>query len=89
VKTPTLTEEDIESWIQNVGIVRIGLKTISIIKNTKSYLGIEASCLLFCDYIWLFVDSKTIMNKWQTKDDVSTSTAQSDNMTEYLIVQEY
>ncbi|PKG97914.1 DNA-3-methyladenine glycosylase I [Paraglaciecola sp. MB-3u-78] len=40
----------------------------------------EATGIAFSDYIWAFVDGKTIINTWSTKDDVPTSTTQSDSM---------
>jgi DNA-3-methyladenine glycosylase I len=43
-------------------------------------LHIEASGISFNDYIWQFVDGKTIINKWPKKADTPTSSAQSDNM---------
>jgi DNA-3-methyladenine glycosylase I len=84
VKISNFTEEDVERLMQNAGIVRNHLKIQSIIKNAKAYLRIEESGISFNDYIWQFVDGKTIINKWATKDHVPTSTTQSDNMAKDL-----
>jgi DNA-3-methyladenine glycosylase I len=84
VKISTFTEEDVERLMQNAGIVRNRLKVHSIIKNAKAYLRIEATGISFSDYIWAFVEGKTIINTWPSKDDVPTSTAQSDNMAKAL-----
>jgi DNA-3-methyladenine glycosylase I len=66
--------------MQNTGIVRNRLKIHSIIKNAQAHLRIEATGIAFSDYIWSFVDGKTIINTWSTKDDLPTSTIQSDSM---------
>lgn len=84
IKISMLNDEDVERLMQNAGIVRNRLKIQSIIKNAHAYLSIEASGISFSDYIWQFVDGKTIINKWSTKDDVPTSTAQSDSMAKEL-----
>jgi DNA-3-methyladenine glycosylase I len=67
VKISTFTKEDVERLMQNAGIVRNRLKIQSIIKNAKAYLRIKASGISFSDYIWSFVDGKTVINKWSTK----------------------
>jgi DNA-3-methyladenine glycosylase I len=64
LKISTLTDEDVEGLMQNAGIVRNRLKIQSIIKNAKAYLSIEASGISFSDYIWQFVEGKTIINTW-------------------------
>ena len=84
VKIATLNEKDVERLMQNTGIVRNRLKIQSIIKNAKAYLRIESTGISFSDYIWQFVDNKTIINSWPTKNDVPTSTVQSDEMAKDL-----
>ncbi|MFT6899251.1 MAG: DNA-3-methyladenine glycosylase I [Paraglaciecola sp.] len=75
--------------MQNAGIDRNRLKIHSIIKNAKAYLRIYPSVISFSDYIWSFVDGETIINTWSTKDDVPTSTVQSDRMAKDLKKQEF
>ena len=89
VKISTFTEEDVERLMQNTGIIRNRLKIRSIIKNAKAYLNIEATGISFSDYIWAFVEGKTIINIWPTRDDVPASTAQSDEMAKALKKQEF
>ncbi|MBU3003472.1 DNA-3-methyladenine glycosylase I [Paraglaciecola arctica] len=83
-KISIFTEEDVDRLMQNSGIVRNRLKIQSIIKNARAYLAIEASGMTFSDYIWQFVDGKTIVNRWSSKSDVPTSTPQSDKMAKAL-----
>ena len=89
VKISTFTEGDVERLMQNTGIIRNRLKIRSIIKNAKAYLNIEATGISFSDYIWAFVEGKTIINIWPTRDDVPASTAQSDEMAKALKKQEF
>jgi DNA-3-methyladenine glycosylase I len=70
--------------MRNAGIVRNRLKIQSIIKNAKAYLRIEATGSSFSDYIWQFVDGKTVNNPWLTKENVPSSTEQSDSMAKDL-----
>jgi len=84
VKISTFTEEDVERLMQNAGIVRNRLKVRAIIINAKAYLRIEARGISFSDYIWAFVEGKTIINTWSSKSDVPTSTVQSDKMAKAL-----
>jgi len=74
----------IEALMQNVGIVRNKLKINSIIKNAKGYLGIEAQGEPFSDFIWSFVDGKTIQNSWCNIGDVPVSTPESVVMSKAL-----
>ena len=84
VKISTFTDKDVERLMQNSGIIRNRLKILSIIKNAKAYLRIEESGISFSDYIWTFVDSRTTINNWSTRNDVPTSTDQSDKMSKEL-----
>ncbi|WP_299081926.1 DNA-3-methyladenine glycosylase I [uncultured Paraglaciecola sp.] len=84
VKIVTLTERDVERLMLDAGIIRNRLKIQSIIKNAKAYLAIEASGTSFNDYIWQFVEGKTLINSWPTMADVPTSSIQSDRMAKDL-----
>ena len=70
--------------MQNTGIVRNRLKVSAIIINAKAYLRIEATGIYISDYIWEFVEGKTIINTWPLKDDVRNSNVQSDKMAKAL-----
>lgn len=79
-----MTENDIEKLMQYKGIVRNRLKIISIIKNARSYLSIEATGQSFSDFIWQFVGHKPIVNKWVDKSQVPVTTPESDAMSKQL-----
>ena len=82
-KIVQMTEADVERLMQNPGIVRNRLKIQSIIKNARAYLEIEQRGS-FSDFIWQFVDHKTVVNQWQTIQEVPVSTPQSDQMAKAL-----
>ena len=84
VKVASMTDDDIERLMLNPGIVRNRLKINSIIKNARAYLTMEEQGIAFNDFIWQFVNGKTIVNQWQTLDQVPVSTAESDAMAKAL-----
>lgn len=80
----TLQEQDVERLMQDKGIVRNRLKIQSIIKNAQAYLDMQAKGINFSDFIWQFVDGKTLVNQWQSIEQVPVSTTQSDQMAKAL-----
>lgn len=83
VKISKMDEHDIERLMTNSGIIRNRLKINAIIKNAKAYLNISKS-VSFSDYIWQFTDHKTLVNHWQSVNDVPASTPVSDKMAKTL-----
>lgn len=83
-KIAKMSEQDVETLMQNKGIVRNRLKIQSIIKNAKAYLKIEQSGTPFSEFIWQFVGGITIVNQWPDSKSVPTSTAESDQMAKAL-----
>jgi DNA-3-methyladenine glycosylase I len=84
VKISQMTEKDVERLMQNKGIVRNRLKINSIIKNARAYLAIEQSGTSFSDFIWQFVEHKTVHNAWKNKQDVPASNDLSTQMAKAL-----
>lgn len=83
-KIVKLTDNDVESLMQNKGIVRNRLKINAIIKNARAYLEMEANGENFSEFIWGFVDHKVLTNNWQDMSEVPTSTEQSEAMAKAL-----
>lgn len=79
-----LTDKDVESLLQNPGIIRNRLKVNSIIKNAKAYLAMREQQLDFSEFLWQFVEGKTIINEWKKTADIPTTTLQSDAMSKAL-----
>ena len=72
------------SLLKNEGIVRNRLKIDATIVNAKAYLAIREERGAFSDYLWDFVDGRTIVNKPKTTQDVPVSTPESDAMSKDL-----
>ena len=77
-------DKKIAHLLTDSGIVRNRLKVESAIKNARAYLTMEEQGIAFNDFIWQFVNGKTIVNQWQTIDQVPVSTAESDAMAKAL-----
>jgi DNA-3-methyladenine glycosylase I len=74
----------IQQLLNNSGIVRNKLKINSTIVNAQVFLKIQLEYGSFNQYIWQFVEEKTVQNEWQTMDEVPTSTEQSILMSKSL-----
>lgn len=68
----------------NPGIIRNRLKIASAVRNAKCYLEIVEKEGSFDKYIWSFVNGKTIMNSWETANQVPATTPISDSMSKDL-----
>ncbi|MBT0586666.1 DNA-3-methyladenine glycosylase I [Alteromonas oceanisediminis] len=82
-KIVQMTDADVETQMQNAGIVRNRLKIQSIIKNARAYCQLREQ-QPFSEFIWQFTQGKTVVNAWQDIGQVPTSTAQSDAMSKAL-----
>jgi len=75
--------------LQDPGIIRNKLKVNAFIVNAQLYLDMQAKAVqgkgpTFAEFIWSFVDGKTIVNHPQTLADVPGNTAESDAMSKAL-----
>jgi len=60
------------------------LKVNSTVKNAKAFLKIQKEFGSFDEYIWQFVNKRTIQNKWKQMSDLPAKTAESDDMSKDL-----
>ncbi len=70
--------------LENPGIVRNKLKVAAFTKNAIAYLKILESGTSFNDFIWQFTQHKTILNQWETLEEVPASTPESEAMSKAL-----
>jgi DNA-3-methyladenine glycosylase I len=68
----------------NEGIIRNQAKIRGAITNAKQFLKVVESGDSFCDYLWKFVDHKTVQNKIKPMGHVPSTTEQSDRMSKEL-----
>ena len=66
------------------GLIRNRLKINSAITNAKAFLNVQEEQGSFDAYIWRFVDSTPIVNRWKTSKQVPTRTPVSDAMSKDL-----
>lgn len=76
--------EKIEQLLQDKGIIRNRQKINSIIKNAKAYLALKEQGIEFSEYLWQFVDHKTIINAWREDQDIPATSPESDQMAKSL-----
>ncbi|MCL2755784.1 MAG: DNA-3-methyladenine glycosylase I [Firmicutes bacterium] len=74
-----------EELMQDAGIVRNQLKIRAIINNARCFQEIQKEFGSFSNYIWGFVDGKTIQNKLNTLDEIPAKTLLSDTISKDLL----
>ena len=79
-KVARFGEKEIEILRQDKFIIRNRLKIKTTISNSQNFLNIQNEFGSFDTFIWQFTDGKTIVNKWETVDDIPASTPESDAM---------
>jgi DNA-3-methyladenine glycosylase I len=65
-KVANLSTNDLEKIMNDPGIIRNRLKILSVIKNANAILDIQKTHISFNNYLWQYIDNKTLNNK-QTK----------------------
>lgn len=83
-KVANFTEEDVQSLLQDVGIIRNKLKIRSTISNAQHFIKIQEEFGSFDRYIWGFVNHKQITNKTKKLSDIPANTEISEKMSKDL-----
>ncbi|MFV0382279.1 MAG: DNA-3-methyladenine glycosylase I [Breznakia sp.] len=66
--------------LENKGIIRNRLKINALVHNAKVFMEIQAEFGSFSNYIWGFVEDKTIVNHYRDISEVPVRTALSDTI---------
>ena len=74
----------IDELVNNSDIVRHKGKISATINNAKCIQLIQEEFESFSDYLWAFVEHKTIVNNWKNKDDYPVTTKASDALSKDL-----
>jgi DNA-3-methyladenine glycosylase I len=77
-------EDKINRLLQDPGIIRNRLKIRSTISNARAVLAIRKECGSFNNYIWRFVDGKTIQNSWRESKEIPSKTPEAEAMSKDL-----
>ncbi len=84
VKVARFSEKKIETLIQNPGIIRNRLKITSAVNNARAFLDIQKEFGSFDAYIWSFVGSKPLQNRWKAMADIPATSPESDALSKDL-----
>ena len=83
-KVALFGKREIEDLVNNRAVIRNRLKIKATISNSQLFLNMQKEFGSFDSFIWQFTDGKTIINKWETEDDIPVSTVESDTMSKEL-----
>jgi DNA-3-methyladenine glycosylase I len=78
------TDEELLARIQDFGVIKNRLKTLSVKKNALAYLKIVEEHGSLDSYLWGFVGGKPIVNVWDNYRDAPTSTEISTTLSKDL-----
>jgi DNA-3-methyladenine glycosylase I len=84
VKVAKYGEDDITQLLANAGLIRNRAKIQAAIRNARLFLLIQQEFGSFNQYIWQFVNGKTIHNTWQTQLDIPATSPESDALSKDL-----
>ena len=83
-KVIAMSDAELETLRENIGIIRNHLKIYSVRKNASVIAQIQKEYGSFASYLWGFVDGKQIKNSFNSLDDVPASTPVSDAISKDL-----
>lgn len=70
-------EAKIASLLADNGIIRNKSKIIASVNNARAFLVVQKKFGSFDDYIWRFVDGRTIRNSWSHHESLPAVSAES------------
>jgi len=79
-----MTDDELETLMQNSEIIRNRLKIFSTRKNALVFLSIQKEFESFNIYIWSFVNNNPVINGWDSISQVPTKTEISDKISKDL-----
>lgn len=77
-------EREIESMLQNAGLIRNRAKLKAAINNARRFLAVQEEFGSFCSYIWRFVDGVPKVNRPRTSADIPVTSPESDALSKDL-----
>ena len=80
----SMTDNELELLLDNPNIIRNRLKIFSTRQNAKVFLSIQEIYGSFDQYIWGFVNNKTIINRPQNLQDIAARSKESDALSSDL-----
>ena len=83
-KVARYRESKLKSLLQDAGIVRNELKIRSAVQNAKAFIELRREYGTFSQYMWDFIGSKPLLNRWNHMREVPASTPVSDALSKDL-----
>ncbi len=83
-KIARFTDKDVQTLLQNSGIIRNRAKIEASINNACRFLEVQQEFGSFSKYIWSFVNGKPLRNCWQTHKDLPPKTALAESLSKDL-----
>ncbi len=83
-KVARFTKKRVEKLLLDPSIVRNRLKVESTVSNAKAFIAVQEEFSSFSDYIWGFVDGRTIQNKFKKDSDIPATSTESDALSKDL-----
>lgn len=84
IKVSKFNNNKLEKLFINTDIIRNKLKILSVIKNAESIIQIQNEFGSFDNYLWQYVDGKTIQNKYKNLKDLPSSSQIAEKMSKDL-----
>lgn len=84
VAVARFTAKRVERLMQDPSIIRNRLKINAAINNASAFLRVQSEFGSFDAYVWQFVQGTPIQNRWQTQQDVPTTSFESDALSRDL-----
>ena len=78
-------DKKVAELLADPGIVRNRLKVASAITNAKAYLALIKEGQSFSDFLWHFVNDKTIQNKRTDLSEIPVTSPESEAMSKALL----
>jgi DNA-3-methyladenine glycosylase I len=78
------TQNHVKKLVQNKDIIRNKLKINSAVNNAKQFIKIQKEFGSFDEYLWSFVNHKSIKNKFKKHSDLPTYTKISEKLSQDL-----
>ena len=83
-KVARFTPKRIAKLLTNDRIIRNKLKINAAVTNAQAFLAVQEEFGTFDEYIWQFVDGRTIQNRWKSMKQVPVTTKESDALSKDL-----
>ena len=83
-KVARFSDKKLQALLQNPAIIRNRLKIFSTRSNAQAFIKVQQELGSFSNYLWAYVDGKTIQNHWQLSSQLPASSKTSESISKDL-----